>query len=89
MSRKSSYNESFLSFGFSFLVSKGLQVPQCVVYQKTLTNKNTKPFKLNEHFKKIHSDLANKGLDYFKMKENQLKRFRLDCGIGVLFQVGV
>ena len=89
MSRTRSYNESFLSFGFSFLVSKGLQVPQCIVCQKTLANESMKPFKLNEHLEKVHPDLAKKGLDYFKIKENQLKRFRLDCGTGVLFQVGI
>ena len=89
MSRKRSYNVSFLSFGFSFLVSKGLQVPQCVVCQKTLTNESIKPFKLNEHLEKVHPDLANKGLDYFKIKKDQLKRSRMDRGTGVLFQVSV
>ena len=76
---------SFLSFGFSFLVSNGLQVPQYVVCQKTLANESMKPFKLNEHLEKVHPDIANKGLDYFKIKEDQLKRSGLDCGTGVLF----
>ena len=91
MSRKRSYNENFLSFGFPFLVSKGLQVPQCVACQKTLATESMEPFKfkLNEHLEKVHPDLANKGLDYFKIKEDQLKRSRLDHGTGVLFQVGV
>ena len=89
MSRKHSYNENFILFGFSFLVSKGLQVPQCVVCQKTLANGSMKPFKLYEHLEKAHLNLANKGLDYFKIKEDQLKSSRLDCGTGVLFQVHV
>ena len=64
-------------------------MPQCVVCQKTLAIESMKPFKLNEHLEKVHPDLANKGLDYFKIKEDQLKRSRLDHGTGVLFQVDV
>ena len=67
----------------------GLQVPQCVICQRTLTNESMKPFKLNEHLERVHPDFVNKGLDYFKIKKDQLKRSRLDRGTGVLFQVGV
>ena len=64
-------------------------MPQCVVCKKTPANENMKPFTLNEHLEKVHPDLANKGLGYFKVKEDKLKRSRLDYGTGILFQIGV
>lgn len=86
MSKKRTYNESFLNFGFSCIENNGVQLPQCVVCQKTLANESMKPFKLKEHLAKVHPEMANKDLAYFKIKENQLKRSRLDHRTGVLFQ---
>eukprot|EP00096_Caligus_rogercresseyi_P009484 TRINITY_DN3234_c0_g1_i1.p1 TRINITY_DN3234_c0_g1~~TRINITY_DN3234_c0_g1_i1.p1 ORF type:complete len:544 (+),score=51.68 TRINITY_DN3234_c0_g1_i1:127-1758(+) len=86
MSKKRTYKESFLSFGFTFTVNNGIQVPQCVICKKTLSNESMKPFKLKEHLTKVHSELTEKDLAYFKIKEHQLKRSRLDHGTGVLFQ---
>ncbi|XP_066981062.1 protein FAM200C-like [Macrobrachium rosenbergii] len=45
-----------------------------------------KPFTLKEHLPKVHLELANKDLVYFKIKEHQLKQSRLYHGTGVLFQ---
>uniref|UniRef100_UPI00358DE3FE protein FAM200C-like n=1 Tax=Myxine glutinosa TaxID=7769 RepID=UPI00358DE3FE len=86
MSKKRTYNGSFLNFGFSSIVNNGVQLPQCVICKKTLANESLKPFKLKEHFAKVHPELASKDLAYFKIKEHQLKRSRLDHGTGVLFQ---
>ncbi|XP_066958608.1 protein FAM200C-like [Macrobrachium rosenbergii] len=86
ISKKLTYNESFLNFGFSFIVNNGMQMPQCVICKKTLANESMKPFKLKEHLTKVHPELANKDLAYFKIKEHQLKGSRLDHGTGVLFQ---
>jgi hypothetical protein len=86
MSKKRTYNESFLNFGFSSIVNNGVQLPQCVICKKTLANESLKPFKLKEHLAKVHPELASKDLAYFKIKEHQLKRSRLDHGTGVLFQ---
>uniref|UniRef100_UPI0035902D18 protein FAM200C-like n=1 Tax=Myxine glutinosa TaxID=7769 RepID=UPI0035902D18 len=86
MSKKRTYNGSFLNFGFSSIVNNGVQLPQCVICKKTLANESLKPFKLKEHLAKVHPELASKDLAYFKIKEHQLKRSRLDHGTGVLFQ---
>ncbi|XP_066983785.1 protein FAM200C-like [Macrobrachium rosenbergii] len=86
MSKKLTYNKSFLNFGFSFIVNNGMQMPQCVICKKTLANESMKPFKLNEHLTNVHPELANKDLAYFKIKDHQLKWSRLDHGTGVLFQ---
>ena len=78
MSKKLTYNESFLSFGFSFTMNNVMQVP--------LANESMKPFKLTENLTKVHPELAKNNLAYFKIKEHQLKRSRLNHGTGVLFQ---
>lgn len=61
-------------------------MPQCVICKKTLAHESMKPSKLKEHLTKVHPELASKDLSYFKIKEDQLKRSRLDHGTGTLFQ---
>ena len=79
MSRKRPYNESFLNFGFSFLIKNDIQIPQCVICFKTLTNESMKPSKLREHFVKVHPELVDKGVEYLKLKAEGLKRAKLDA----------
>lgn len=86
MSKKRTYHDSFLNFGFSAVVNNGVQMPQCVICKKTLAHESMKPSKLKEHLTKVHPELASKDLSYFKIKEDQLKRSRLDHGTGTLFQ---
>ncbi|XP_066970176.1 uncharacterized protein [Macrobrachium rosenbergii] len=74
MSKKCTYNKSFLSSSFSFIVNSAMQMPQCVTCKKTLASESMKPFKLKEHLTKVHPELANKDLAYFKIKEHQIKR---------------
>ena len=78
MSRKRSYNESFLNFCFSFMMKNDTQIPQCVICYKTLTNESMKPSKLREHFVKMHPELVDKGVEYLKLKAEGLKRAKLD-----------
>ena len=59
-----------------------MQLPQCVICKKTLANESMKPLKLKERLAKVHSELASKDLTYFKIKEYQFKRSRLDHETG-------
>ncbi|XP_067940279.1 protein FAM200C-like [Watersipora subatra] len=77
--KKRTYNESYLEYGFSYLMKNGLQLPQCVICLKTFLNDSMKPFQLKQHLQKIHPTLAEKDLDYFQSKERQVKRSRLDA----------
>ncbi|XP_055491352.1 protein FAM200C-like [Leucoraja erinacea] len=52
--------------------------PQCVICAKVLSHKNLKPNKLKIHSESCHSDLAGKGVDYFKRKEAALKGSHID-----------
>src|SRR5215469_15579232 len=86
MSKKRTYNDNFLNFGFTAIVNNGVQMPQCVICKKTLANESMKPSKLKEHLIKVHPELASKDLSYFTIKNQQLKRSRLDHETGILFQ---
>lgn len=53
---------------------------------KTLANESMKPSKLKLHFSKVHPEFIDKDITFFKLKENQLKRSRLDNESSVMFQ---
>lgn len=89
MSRKRHYDEKFLTYGFSFVVNHGVQVPLCVLCHKTFANESMKPSKLRDHLTKVHPAQANKDEAFFKLKEDEYKRRRMDRGTGVANQVGV
>ena len=84
--KKRSYNQSFLEFGFTFIVRGETQIPQCVICQKTLANESMKPGKLREHLVKVHPDLVSKDVDFFRAKESKVKKARLDQGSKFVFQ---
>ena len=86
--KKRSYNNSYLEYGFSFIVRKEEQIPQCVVCMKTLSNDSMKPHQLKQHLKNVHPDLAEKDRAYFERKERQLKRARLDTSGTTHVQAG-
>ena len=83
---KRSYHESFMKFGFTSIVHNGTVLPQCVICKKTLANESMKPSKLKLHFTKVHPVFVNKDIEFFKFKETQLKRSRLDNDSSVMFQ---
>ena len=56
----------------------GIDIPQCVICLKTLANGSMKPFQLQQHLQKTHKEQANKPIEYFKLKEDGVKRCRLD-----------
>ena len=37
-----------------------------------------KPFQLKQHLQNTHEEQADKSIEYFKLKENGVQRFRLD-----------
>lgn len=85
MSKKRTYSESYLQFGFTSIEQNGIVIPQCVICHKTLGNDSMKPSLLTRHLEKVHPEFINKDLDFFKYKETVLKKQRLDSG-GRIFQ---
>ncbi|XP_066978978.1 SCAN domain-containing protein 3-like [Macrobrachium rosenbergii] len=77
-SRKRVYSEVFLELGFTCIVDKGIQKPQCVVCNAILCKESMKGSKLKDHLIRKHKTLHSKPVDYFRRLEGGLKRQRLD-----------
>ncbi|XP_068200706.1 protein FAM200C-like [Palaemon carinicauda] len=79
MSKKRTYSEAYPDFGFTFIVNNGEHLPQCVICTKTLGNGSMKPFQLKQHLQGCPPpQLQNNDREYFKLKQNYLKKTRLD-----------
>ncbi|CAH2002242.1 unnamed protein product [Acanthoscelides obtectus] len=76
--KKRTYKEAFLQWGFTSIVDKNIEKPQCVLCNKVLNPESMKPSKLKEHFAKVHKEFADKNIDFFKKKERILKSSRMD-----------
>ena len=55
MSKKRTYLESYVDFGFDFIATDDVQKPQCIFCSKVLDNGSTKPSILKAHFTSCHS----------------------------------
>ncbi|XP_039750840.1 SCAN domain-containing protein 3-like [Pararge aegeria] len=76
--KKRSYKEAFLQWGFTNIVDRNIEKPQCVLCNKVLNPESMKPSKLKEHFEKVHKEFVGKDLQFFKRKESVLKSSRMD-----------
>lgn len=85
MSKRRKYSETYLQFGFTFVVNNGMDIPVCVLCQKTLGNDSLKPSLLTRHLERAHPEFKDKDLNFFKRKEEVLKKQRLDPS-GRIFQ---
>ncbi|KAG7165642.1 SCAN domain-containing protein 3-like 10, partial [Homarus americanus] len=73
VSRKQVYREEFLDIGFTLLIDHVVEKPQCVICGKVLSHESLKENKLRRHLQGKHPTLEEKGRQYFKRKEEQLK----------------
>ena len=78
--KKRKYNEDFLRYGFSSLVTAGIEKPQCVICNEVLSAESMKPNKLKRHFDSKHPSFADKDTQYFRCKADGVKKARLDSG---------
>ena len=68
----------YLKFGFSTVISNGIEKPQCVLCNAVLSAESMKPSKLKRHLETKHSEHITKDLDFFKRHEAALKKQKLD-----------
>ena len=62
-SMKQTYSETFLKWGFTSIIDKGIEKPQCVLCEKVLTAESMKPSKLQSHLSKVHPNSANEDVE--------------------------
>ena len=83
--KKRKYSETYLKFGFTFTINNGLDIPVCVLCQKSLGNDSMKPSLLTRHLERAHPEFKDEELDFFKHRESVFKKQYLDKG-GMFFQ---
>ncbi|CAB3224975.1 unnamed protein product [Arctia plantaginis] len=77
-SKKRKFSDDYLKFGFTFIERDELQLSQCVICVKVLSNDSMRPSRLERHFNQQHPTLASKSKEFFSSKAESLKRMRLD-----------
>ena len=70
--------QKYLQFGFTCLVTEGIEKPQCVICLKVLSAKSMKPFQLKRHFEKEHPTYKDRDVSFFERKADSVKKSRLD-----------
>ncbi|XP_034288737.2 protein FAM200B [Pantherophis guttatus] len=79
--KKRKYTEEFLQYGFTSIITAGIEKPQCIICCEVLSAESMKPNKLKRHFDSKHPSFAGKDTSYFRSKADGLKKARLDtCG---------
>ena len=76
--KKRKYQDYYLSFGFTYVIKDGLQVPQCVLCMKTFSNSTMKRGPLKQHLENAHPSMKDKNLSFFELKLSNLKKQKLD-----------
>ncbi|XP_040289892.1 protein ZBED8-like [Bufo bufo] len=74
------YSEDFLQYGFTSIITVGIEKPQCVICCEVLSAGSMKPNKLKRHFDSKHPSFAGRDTNYFRSKADALKKSRLDTG---------
>ena len=70
--------DEYIKFGFTSLLSNGVEKPQCVLCNVALSA-SMKTFQLKRHLKTKHPQHVEKDVAFFQRHEAGLKRQRLDC----------
>ena len=76
---KRKFDSSCIQFEFTPIIDGREKKGQCVLCNEVLGQHSLRPSKLELHLEKVHPGDKDKGLNYFKRKEESLKRQRLDA----------
>ena len=72
---KRAYSDDYLKFGFTIILTEGIEKPQCVICLKVLSAESMKPFQL---FEKEHPTYKDRDVSFFQRKSDSAKKSRLD-----------
>ena len=70
-----------IKFGFTSLISKGVEKSHYVLCNVVLSGKSMKPWKLRRHLETKHSQHAEKDVAFFRRHDTGLKCKRLDATV--------
>uniref|UniRef100_A0A8C5QIQ5 Uncharacterized protein n=1 Tax=Leptobrachium leishanense TaxID=445787 RepID=A0A8C5QIQ5_9ANUR len=74
MSSKRKYDTNYIKYGFTHIEDRrDGQKPQCVLCSETLANESRKPSKLKRHLDTKHLAYAEKPVEYFQRKLQELR----------------
>ena len=76
--KKRKYIDDYIRFGFVSLQKGNIEVPQCVICYKTLSNDGMRPSRLERHLQTAHPGLVDKPKAFFETKKHTLKQVKLD-----------
>ena len=79
MSRKRNYRNDFIEYGFTSIMDKDIEKPQCVIYLKILCPESMKASKLKDHLNRTHPLLLSKPREFFERQADINKIQRLDA----------
>ena len=65
---KRAYSDDYLKFGFTSILTEGIEKPQCVICLKVLSAESMKPFQLRRHFEKEHPTYKDRDVSFFQRK---------------------
>ena len=68
VSKKRRYDDSYLSYGFTWTGNEERSNGLCVEWKTVISNASLFPAKLKRHLEKKHSQLKNKNIKYFRNK---------------------
>ena len=79
MEKERKFLDDHIKFGFTSLLSNGVEKPQCGLCSVVLSAELMKSLKLKRHLETKHSQHAKKNVAFFRRHEAGLKRQRLNC----------
>ena len=62
------YRDSYLDFGFTFILRNGEEKPLCFICSKVLASESMFPYKLKRHLKTSHPQFVDKPQGFFFSK---------------------
>ena len=68
------YDDSYLSFGFTWCGDENEPKPQCVICSEKLSNHSMKPSLLQRHFNTKHLLFKDKPIEFFKRKKMEMQQ---------------
>ncbi|KAG7175940.1 SCAN domain-containing protein 3-like 20, partial [Homarus americanus] len=72
VTQKRKYIDGYINYGFTSILTDGIEKHQCVLRFKVLGNNSMRPSKLKHHLMTIHPQYAERDTDFFRRHERNI-----------------